>query len=148
MAGARVATNVVCTCLCTSITAFSTFINIYTSNHIYIIIIVIIIAISHEYMIASSKLSLIWMGLYTFTYVCVDSSRTVPEHHRFFIPSTLVTNSKPAGRRKPQGSHRESNPGSPVQAAGAVTTEPQLPTATWAMGSHTGLTIASLPVTC
>ena len=27
----------------------------------------------------------------TFTYVCVDSSQTVLEHHRSFIPSTLVS---------------------------------------------------------
>ena len=30
----------------------------------------------------SSRLGLIWMGLLTYTHVCVDSSRTVLEHHR------------------------------------------------------------------
>ena len=31
----------------------------------------------NDYMHDSSRLSLIWMGLYAFTYVCVDSSQTV-----------------------------------------------------------------------
>ena len=36
--------------------------------------------------------SLTWMhGALTFTHVCVDSSWTVLEHHRSFIPSTLVS---------------------------------------------------------
>ena len=30
-------------------------------------------------------------GALAFTHVCVDSSRTVLEHHRSFIPSTLVS---------------------------------------------------------
>ena len=45
----------------------------YTSNH------------SHTmYMRVQLRLSLIWMGLYTFTNTCVDSSRTELEHYRPF----------------------------------------------------------------
>ena len=35
-------------------------------------------------------------------------------------------------KKKQQGSHQESNPGSRALAAGSLTTEPRLPTATWA----------------
>ena len=30
-------------------------------------------------------------GALKFAHVCVDNSQTVLEHHRFFIPSTLVS---------------------------------------------------------
>ena len=38
----------------------------------------------------------------TFIHICVDSSQTVLEHHRSFIPSTLYI-SKPAEREKVLG---------------------------------------------
>ena len=41
--------------------------------------------------------------------------------------------SKPAEEKKTQGSHRESNPGPPALAAGALATELRLPTATQAI---------------
>ena len=46
-----------------------------------------------------------------------DSSRTIPEHLRSFIPSTLV---RQLEEKKKQGSHWESNSGPPGVVAGAI----------------------------
>ena len=37
-----------------------------------------------------SRLSLIWMGAFTFIHIGVDSSQTVLEHHRSFTPVLVV----------------------------------------------------------
>ena len=88
-------------------------------------------------------------GALTFTHVCVDSSQSVLEHHRPFqrdpfihlcvdkqsncttTPQILHPICKPAEREKTHGICWESNQGPPALAAGTLTTEPQLPTATW-----------------
>ena len=56
-------------------------------------------------------------------HICVESSQTVLEHHRSFIPSTLVSQLE---EKTTQGSHWESNPGPSALAVGGLTTEPRL----------------------
>ena len=69
-----------------------------------------------------------WRGqLYTFTYVHVDSNRSVLEHLK-----TFHSQKKEGTRNQTQGSHWESNTGRPALAAGTLTTELQSPPATQA----------------
>ena len=48
-------------------------------------------------------------GALTFTHVCVDSSRTVQEHHRSLISSILVSQLE---EKKSQGGRQRLNPDS------------------------------------
>ena len=52
-------------------------------------------------------------------HICVDSIQALLEHHRSFIPSTLLV-LKPAGRKK---SNQKPNPEPCTQAAFALTTD-------------------------
>ena len=69
------------------------------------------------------------MGGLTFIHICADSSLTVLEYNKAFIPLTLESLLEEG---KNPGNHRESNPGPPTLAPGAPTTERQFPTATQA----------------